>query len=408
MARDHLVLILAYHFPPENAIGAARPFRFYKYLTRMGYRCHVITAAPIATLPELKGEGVADPFITEPRSGGWQVERLIRKALLPGATGSHWSVRAYRAALRFLDENGPAHTTVISTYPPLGTHLAAYWLKRRLGLPWIADFRDPLAGNPGNRELTRLTRPTYRRLERIFIQSADLVIANTDAAQEKLKSSYPARSERMHLIWNGFDPEDRLQALPLASSGRRIVAHVGELYGGRNVSPILRSLRRLIDAGRLSPDSFQILLVGYFDPDSVPEAEFIARAENEGWLKLDGSRIPQPEAHKLIQSSNALLLIQPQSGIQVPGKLFEYLQIGRPILAFVPPASPVERILEKSGVLYRCVHPESSSEQFDGAILSFFANPSEGAKANDWFETEFNARHHAERLAGLIDSLPQT
>ena len=40
-----LVVLIAYHFPPDNAIGGARPWRFYKYLKRLGYECHVLTAA---------------------------------------------------------------------------------------------------------------------------------------------------------------------------------------------------------------------------------------------------------------------------------------------------------------------------------------------------------------------------
>jgi glycosyltransferase involved in cell wall biosynthesis len=406
MADDHLVLILAYHFPPENAIGAARPFRFYKYLSRMGFRCHVITAAPVASLPELDAETVSDPFITSPRTGvGWHIERSIRKVVLPGATGSQWAVHAYRAALRFLEQNERRNATVFSTYPPLGTPLAAYWLKRRLGLPWIADFRDPMADNPGNLELTALTKPTYRKLEQIFIRSADIVIANTDAAQQKLKEEYPDRSERLQLIWNGFDPEDRLHPLPALSEARRVLAHVGELYGGRDVSPVLRSIRRLIDSGRLSDRSFQVHLVGLVAPGSIPEPEFVAAAEREGWLKLEADRMPQAQARKLIQRSESLLLVQPQSAIQVPGKLFEYLQIGRPILAFVPPQSPVERILERSGVPYRCIYPNASEETFDGRVLEFLTCSSKGGQPNAWFEEEFNACRHAEKLGSLIRSI---
>src|SRR4051794_15550419 len=45
MSSGKPVLLLAYHFPPDNASGSARPFRFYKYLPEYGYEPHVITAS---------------------------------------------------------------------------------------------------------------------------------------------------------------------------------------------------------------------------------------------------------------------------------------------------------------------------------------------------------------------------
>ena len=128
---EDVVLIFAYHFPPENAIGALRPYRLYKYLNRLGYECHVITAANLAQLPHSNGCMIIDPFLTEPRRGfGWQLERAIRKLLLPGAVGIQWAVHAYRAAVGFIKQRPGARITIFSTYPPIGVHLAAYWLAR--------------------------------------------------------------------------------------------------------------------------------------------------------------------------------------------------------------------------------------------------------------------------------------
>ncbi len=210
-----LILILAYHFPPENAIGAARPFRFYKYLARLGYRCHVITATDVSGCPDLDAETVPDPFVVRPRQGfGWQVERAVRKLLLPGVTGMQWAIHAFRAGALVIRAEQGSSITILSTFPPLGTHLAAYWLARRHNVRWIADYRDPLADNPVDSGVSRLSKALYHRIERTFVGAADIVIANTDAARDKLIANYPARAGHVHLIWNGFDPEQRLAALP--------------------------------------------------------------------------------------------------------------------------------------------------------------------------------------------------
>lgn len=402
---EDLAIVFAYYFPPENAIGALRPFRFYKYLSRLGYRVHVITAANVSELPGVDAQQVADPFVVRARQGmGWQIERAIRKFLLPGVVGSQWAVHAYRAALRLIKANPQYRVTVFSTFPPAGTHFAAYWLSRRRNIPWIADFRDPLADNPVYNHISPYTKDLYRKLDRVFVRSADFTIANTDGAQQVLKQRHRDQADRIALIWNGFDPEDRLSPLPFGSPTRKIVAHVGELYGGRTASPLLFSLRRLIDRGLLPADQFQVQFTGEAVEGSIPDEEFITRATEEGWVKLDNGRVPQKQAHKIIQTAHALLLIQQQSVVQVPGKLYEYLQIGRPILAFVSENSPVERILEKSGVPYTCIYPSSSQDEVDRLVLEFFQFAQKEARPNEWFESHFNGQSHAAALSELIQA----
>ncbi len=181
-----------------------------------------------------------------------------------------------------------------------------------------------------------------------------------------------------------------------------MLSHVGGLYGGRSVTPILHSVRRLIDCGRLHPDSFRIQLVGPQKSSAVPEASFIETATKEGWLKVTPELIPQTAARRIVQTSDGLLLIQPQSFVQVPAKLFEYLQIGRPILAYIVRNSPAQRILESSGVPYECIFPESTAEEMDASIERFFDLDRAGSGPNEWFEQEFNAENHARKLAELI------
>src|SRR5229473_4539557 len=96
---EHLVLIFAYHFPPENAIGGARPYRFSKYLSKLGYICQTFTAADQTGRNDPNTEYVPDPFVTYPRrSVSWQIERAVRKVFLPGDMGIQWSYHASRTA----------------------------------------------------------------------------------------------------------------------------------------------------------------------------------------------------------------------------------------------------------------------------------------------------------------------
>jgi glycosyltransferase involved in cell wall biosynthesis len=398
--------MFAYHFPPENAIGGVRPFRFYKYLSRKGLRCHVITAATGADSIVRSAVSISDPFETGPRGGlGWQFERAIRKLVLPGATGTRWALAASRAGEAFLVANPSAHVVIYSTYPPFGPHLAAWRLAHLKKLPWVVDFRDPMADNPGYGVLAGAPRVALKWLEERALRDARVVIANTDSAAERLRTLYPAWREKIHLIWNGFDPEARLRPMPLSTSSRKMISHVGELYHGRDATPLLESIGRLIDSGRIAPETICVRLVGPVRAGSVPGPEFLDKAVRLGWLELIAEQVPQSEAQSIAASSGATLLIQPHSTVQVPGKLFEYVQIGRPVLAFVPANSSSERILEQSGISYRCVYAGSEPAVIDQRIAEFFQMPWKDAVPSAWFEEHFNAERQTAELQQLLESL---
>jgi glycosyltransferase involved in cell wall biosynthesis len=403
---EHLILFFAYHFPPENAVGGARPFRFSKYLTRLGCNCRVFTAADQKGHDYSNVEYVPDPFVTLPRRRlNWQLERAVRKVFLPGEMGMEWSYHASRAARAHIRAHPRACVTLFSTFPPLGSHLAAWRLARSEGVPWVADFRDPFPDGYGHKGPHSFQKRIYRWLERVTSQRADAVIANTDSAIVKWRERFPSLNGKVHLIWNGFDPEERVDPLSVTSGTCRVLSHTGELYAGRNATPILESIARLIATGRLPVGSVRVRLIGATEPEALPSQEFLGRAQAVGWLDLVTERIPQREALRIARSSDSLLLLQPQSTTQVPGKLFEYLQIGRPILAFIQPNSPTERLLDQSGVPYRCVYPDSASEVTDDTLAQFFELPSTPVAASPWFEEKFNAQNQARSLHALIQSL---
>ena len=58
----HLIVLFAYHYPPENAIGGMRPARFVKYLSQMGYDCLVFTAAEQPRDGDPCTISIPDPF----------------------------------------------------------------------------------------------------------------------------------------------------------------------------------------------------------------------------------------------------------------------------------------------------------------------------------------------------------
>ena len=396
-----LLVILAHAFPPSPLIGGARPFRFYKYLPESGYARQVITATEQNAAMPPDVQCVRDDTLDSRTGFAFQFERAARKFLLPGEEGITWAHRATAAAWKIVQANAGIPVTIFSTFPPLGAHIAAFELATRWGLPWIADFRDPFAFDPSRS--TKSYQKTFARLlESAVFRFATAIIANTDAMAARWRQTYPHAAHKIHVIWNGYDPEDDLGPAPITPAPYKFISHVGELYGGRHPGAIIASIDRLIAAGKISAEQVRLRLMGPVDHATVLDSDSIRRALQTGWLDISPKQCPREQARDLATRSDGLLLLQPQSAVQVPGKLFEYVRIGRPILALIARDSPVERILARSGIAHCSVHPDDPSNVVDEQIQLFLSLSNEAAAPSTWFCDEFNARNQTAALCRLM------
>jgi len=408
-AKPHLIMI-AYHFPPAPEIGGLRPFRFRKYLQRMGYRCHVITASPQAQDCPADTIFVADELRAVWDEGptgrlsfeAWQ-ELLIRKAMFPGHIGFIWSRKVAARCEQLIRDHPRERFVVYSTYPPMGALPAGLLVRLREKIPWIADFRDPISGTA--MELLSLRGRFWNRLlEGFCFRNAEAVIANVEAAANVWRKRYPWAQRKLHVIYNGFDPEDVPQPREIPPREYKLIVHAGALYHGRNPNVIIESLARLRALGTSEAGSARILLVGWIDAKAGLNRALYDEAQRDGWLELRPS-VPRNEAQRLMEEADGLLLVQPQSDTQVPGKLFEYIRIGRPILALVPRSSGVEQILQNASTPNVCIYGDEPHDVVDGKLLAFLRMPNTPTSPSEWFQSSFDARQQTEELAKIIDGI---
>ena len=252
--------------------------------------------------------------------------------------------------------------------------------------------------------MPRRVRFWNRALERWVFRKAGAVVANTDGMAAQWRQRYPQASQKLHVICNGFDPGDSPTARELPPRNQKVILHAGALFQGRNPSLFIESLSRLRKQGAADAYSARILLVGPVDARAALDPALYGEAERNGWLELRPA-VPRRESQRMMEEADGLLLVQPQSTIQIPGKLFEYVCIGRPILALVPQRSAVEQILEKAGVPYVCVYADDEMEVVDRKILAFLRLPSGPTPYNAWFRNNFNAEYQAEQLAAIIRAI---
>ena len=391
------LLIIAYAFPPFPAPGSARAWRFYKYLPEFGYETHILTASrPDEPLPRVT-------FVPPPPTSF--PELVLRKFFFPSDDDVLWILPAIAAAKRLLAET--PMDAVLSTIPPIHDHTIAYALKKRSGLPWIADYRDPVVGNPF-RTSKGLPGWVDRAMDRRFFRTADLLLTVTDRIEAEWVQNHPEVAGKTAVLWNGFDPDEHIVPKPIPLRSHRVLAHIGSFYGGRNPVVPLASIDRLIGCGVLDPVRLRLRFIGPLEP--------AIRSKNQrlfdqltalGCLECSPP-IPRAQALEAMMEADQLMIADNNDsniGHTVPAKLFEYIRVGRPILALTAFGSPVERILALSGVPFVTLSPELDEDTIDGRMVDFLNLPSQPVRVSEHFSTQFNGRNQARTLASLIDSV---
>lgn len=399
------LLVAAYYFPPDGTSGSRRPLRFAKYLSELGHAVHVVSEdhfGPFSHWDEVSESKFVDSKRSQVAS---RIASSIQRYCLPYNDQLPWVPLAVARADAIVA--GGKVGAVLSTSPPIATHLVAAEVKRRYGIKWIADFRDPLFGNPfRSRKLAKLHDPA---MESFIVRNADVIIANTDVAAEMMRKRYPRHAGKIILLWNGYDPAEGFGPSPIPPRDHKVIAHVGGLYGGRHPSGFLSSMRRLMARGILSPTELRVRLVGSLNLDDawVPSSGF-HELEKQGCLDYTTDRVPEKQARAVMAEADCLLLLDVNGAdarLQVPGKLFDYVQVGRPILAFTAPDSPTERILAQSGVLHQCVHSTDTPDRVDEKVIRFLQLPTGPVSASSWFMANFNVQAQAETLSTLVGAL---
>lgn len=396
------LLLLSYAFQPDNTPAAARPSQLFRYLPEYGVKPFVIAASQ----KESANPEAAVYRVPAPREPLWRrsaslAARIFMRCAAPYNDRLPWVPYAAAAAAKIIRQE--KIDAVYSTSPFLASHMAAYWLKRHFGLAWIADFQDPVCDNPFRTR--RWLYPYDRLLERAIFSAADRLIANTDVIAEVWRKRYPARHPDISVLWNSFDPLEPVADGKGQGGAPRILAHVGTLYGGRHPGQLLASLQRLGNVG------LKVSLTGPID-EAVLAAygDVFKEAHDGGILDYENALVPREEALRRTAAADCLLLLDVNArntAFQVPSKLLDYIRIGKPILAYTPAASPVDRILKRSGIAHVSIAPDLPEALTDRKLLEFLELPLAPAKPSSWFLDNFSARHQAKTLADIVGGLLQ-
>lgn len=334
-------LMVAFHFPPQaGSSGILRTLNFAKYLPRHGWHSAVLTAHPRAYVDRRNDLVASIPGQT----------RVVRALALDAA--KHFSVRGKYPSLLALPDRWsswwiPAVWTgmqeirrhrphlIWSTYPISTAHLIGGTLSRLSGLPWIADFRDPMVSD--NYPTHRAQRATWKLLEAWVMRRASRCVFTTDRAAQTYKERYPSAAHKCMVIENGYDEEAFEGNRPVrlgVGPDQLLLLHSGIIYPkDRDPSALFSAVDALIREGKITRGQLKIRFRAAQHEDEVREL-----AERFGLLDIVDilPSIPYRQAISEMLGADLLMVFQGSHfNTQVPAKIYEYLRTGRDILALV-------------------------------------------------------------------------
>lgn len=376
------IVFIAHYFPPLNSSGARRINAFAKYLSSWGHEITVITtrkterdgllteAVPgYLRLVEIDNLGRLSPtvvpvsseakakFGVETRSGLGRFLLKIKRAVMKvsGQLIDHRLLFAIQFASPLLAPEAKSvlkeADVVMSSCPPWPTHLAGWFIKKRFGKPWIADYRDQFSGNHLLRG-SAISRFIEVQIERWLLRTADCVTAISGPMQEYYGQFHP----RVYCIENGYDEGVFADALSNATapdqadSKELVIRYMGSITPDRIPKAFLGALARL---NRQPGKSIVVEFYGESTllrkalPEVVPEAVPYVRFFPQ---------LSYVEAIRRTLSADALFFVETSdfSSHSARGvlttKLFEYMAARKPVVAEISPKSLAAQYIGRSGL----------------------------------------------------------
>ena len=341
------ILAFSFYFPPHGGPGAIRPLKMLEYAAKLGAEGGVVCAAEgdYPVRDESLSAEVPPEFMVLRTPDDTDPFRAIRRR--KGET-----IHAPKSDFFFLPDNkiwwvkSAAHLGVIAmpdadvvwaTCPPYSAALAARRAAKELDVPLVLDFRDSWTKNPNRPKLPAPHRAINRALARKAARASSLITCVYDAIADEMRELAP--KVRIELLPNGFDPADMpAKSAPSSADGPLHLFYLGTIYPGLNYPlPLLEAMSDV--------DDVTLSVIGRYP--EIFEAD-IERLGLQKRVHLEGY-LPHREALERAAAGDAMLLYidaRPLNAGQITSKTYEYMGLGKPILACIPSNGEAAALLE--------------------------------------------------------------
>jgi hypothetical protein len=352
------VLIVAFDFPPSSSAAVQRTLKMADYLKDFGWQAVILTAKENAyeatedsqKIPEHVKEHVY-------RTAALDVHNhlSIRGKHFNWMKGidrwSTWIPGAISCGRKLLNQY--QFDAIVSTAPIPSAHIIASKLAAKSGIPWMADYQDPMAYL--YEPTSKLRKFCHQRIDTKVTSSASALVYATKQAMNLYQNAFPdTKKSIFHFVENGFD-ETNFELLngyqpktPTPFSANKFSFYYsGVLYpNGRDPIPLFKAIAQLVDNNQLNIDNFEVIFQGSGTGEKFNN--LLEELKINNIIKFMPS-VPYVDSLHNMVNADALVLIQDQVfNLQVPGKLYEYIRTGKSILAITPNESATAEVANRA------------------------------------------------------------
>jgi glycosyltransferase involved in cell wall biosynthesis len=375
-----------------------------KYLPDVGWNPTVVTRA-------VRGNGHSEPDVIRvgrPYATTWvannqdadrteclhvkSLKRQVKNVVFFPDRAVGWIPFAVAAAIRAHRKR--PFDAIISSAMPGSVHVVASLLEKKLGLPWLADYRDLWSGNPYADE-PPWREKLLRKLEKRTLRRALRLTTITDALASSLSAVH---GRNVATIPNGFDSTE-WNAVPFAKPDLFRIVHAGSLYDGRrNAEPLFAQLGALRWEGVI-PE----LRVDFYGPNPGNLIELARRNGIEDSVRYRGV-IEREDVMREERSCSLLLIIQnndPRTTSEYGSKIFEYQAAGTLILAVGPPTSVLRSYITENRLGWFA----SDGNEIRAALCAAYRSHLQGRNLREGFDDSGTAHTIASAFAEALNGI---
>jgi glycosyltransferase involved in cell wall biosynthesis len=280
---------------------------------------------------------------------------------------------------------------IASTGPPHSMHLIARNLKRKLDIPWLADFRDPWTQIYFFDQLRMnfFSKWMHRKLEKSVLREATSLVTVSPHCSEGLQHLC---NRQVTVITNGYEEFGLLQN---DNSGNKIkMLYTGVLSMDRNPHQFWIILEQFLNDSPELKSRFELWLIGNIDSSIISDLKRSSLATHVNVLPSMPHR-----------SASILLLIGvPGHPGVITGKFFEYLFIRKPIFSISPANSDLVGILENTRAGLNAGFDDTEGLKNNLKIIFDIQHSGMFDPDNDQIEL-YSRKNLTGKLAGMLDQM---
>lgn len=260
---------------------------------------------------------------------------------------------------RKLDKQENYQVMMSRAMPPNG-HLAGWLIKKiKPKIKWIAYFSDPIWNSPflhfsiwkdSSHRPNWLLMKLFGIPAKRALKEADLLVFNNERlARYVLDRKYKRYKDKVVIAPYGHEGI-KPRPTPKREDGKIRLTHVGQIYGNRTLRALVGGVELL---QKREPDLFSKIEIRQVGFVCETERQRVLGSAAEAAFTLIG-QVPYVDSIEEMYQADALLVIDPEfddpcKNIYIPGKIYDYMSTGRPIVCIADEDSATGDLAKKMG-----------------------------------------------------------